>query len=141
MLVRTDNTTTALPTVVHSGTQTDIVERCSSPVRESDACPRDSEFGCRPLVQRKSPFRRVEAAPSCSESDLARVRSCCSGPVCISSHDQNALLGVQQVPLYTFPPLALIPSTLLRVQENHLVTDFGRSSLVVHALAGGSEAL
>lgn len=71
----------ALPTVVHSGTQTDIVERCSSPVRESDACPRDSEFGCRALVQRKSPLHRVEAAPSCSESDLDRIQSCGSGPV------------------------------------------------------------
>ena len=60
----------AIPSLTHTGTQTDYVEQCASPVTESYSCTGSTESGCRFIFQGEPSIRSVEAPPRGSQSGL-----------------------------------------------------------------------
>ena len=70
------------PSFTHASTQTDCVEQFSPAVTESYAYTRDSEPGCGPLIQGKSPLRGLDTPQSSRVSTVddlweGRSRSFC----------------------------------------------------------------
>lgn len=64
---------TTVPSVAHTGSQTDSVEQCASPVFESHSCPRSTEQRCRLTLQRQFSLRRIETSPRGIQSDLGTL--------------------------------------------------------------------
>ena len=143
-------------TVTHSCTQTDIMGRGASPLRESDPRSRESESGCGPFVQGKSSLRGVDTSPGCCRSDLVTFRPRNSRSVRVEGErtvptvllparpERTARGGCVRSRVAARPALRFStsgfdsPDTAQGAGESS-VTDFDRPSLAVHALAGGSE--
>ena len=113
---------TAIPSLTHTGTHTDYVEQCASPVTESYSCTKsEGRFTCQgePFIQ------RGEAPPRGSQSGFDVLRHASSGSLCINGEysvstvifregsgctDGSGLVGARVV---TRPPVCIIPPILI----------------------------
>ncbi|KAK7901815.1 hypothetical protein WMY93_018584 [Mugilogobius chulae] len=146
VLVRTDNTSTVAHINRQGGLRSTVclhshANFCYGAVcislSESDTRTRSTKYRRRSSLQGQPPLWRVAPESMHGGSDLDQVRRAAVDlfasaenaqcPLFFSLHDRGAPLGVDalshewpQMPLYAFPPLALIPPTLHRVREHSL---------------------